>query len=167
MLRILAVKDCDITNGPGIRLSLWFSGCNNHCEGCFSKNTWNPLLGKPYTQVIEDNIFKLYKIHEYDGVSILGGDPLYHVMNNHMEESKTLLLLLRRLKENNINVWLWSGYTFEDIPKGYLKYIDVLVDGKFQLDKKDVKLKWKGSSNQRIIDVQKSLGDNKIQLLAV
>lgn len=173
MLYILNVKQYDVTNGPGIRCSIWLAGCNNHCKGCWSPHTSDPIQGFRFVD-------KASKIEKYinnpkiDGISILGGDPLYWVFNNTSsfatDSIVNLLRLLRMCKNSKKPVWLWTGYTFERIKeeaKDILSYIDVLIDGKFDLTKRNLNLHWRGSSNQRVIDVQKSLKSNNLIQLKV
>ena len=168
------IKVADVANGKGVRVSLFVSGCTHHCKGCFNSQAWDFNYGKEFT---EEDINRI--INELDhpyiaGLSLLGGEPLEHV------NQKGILPLLKRFKEKfpDKNVWCYSGYTFDkDIvgnmfnkwpeTKEVMSYIDVLVDGKFEEDKKDLNLKFRGSSNQRIIDVQKSLKENKVILYDV
>lgn len=168
MLRVLEIKQYDVINGPGVRCSIWLAGCSNHCKGCWSPQTWNPNQGDVY-QDCKRKIDKITDNPNIDGVSILGGDPFYWVFQNAKEETDELLQLLDICKVNAKNVWVWSGYTFEQIydkcPEA-LRYIDVLVDGPFQEDEKDLNLYWRGSANQRVIDVQQSLLNKEICLMS-
>lgn len=151
------IKHYDIANGPGIRTSLFVSGCSNHCEGCFNPETWNPNYGMTFTDEtikeiidsIDDNI---------EGISILGGDPLEKYNLNGV---KKLIEEFRKKFGHNKTIWLWSGYTIENIISDKDKWetvkdIDVLVEGPFILAKRDLKLQYRGSSNQRIIDIKLS-----------
>lgn len=157
-MNIIQIKPIDSQNGPGIRTSIWVAGCTNHCKGCWSPQTWNPNQGKPYHECIED-INKALANKHLDGVSLLGGDPFYWVMEN---ESPDFLMLLKRLKtalNEKQTIWCWTGYTLNQLKQNAyvhecLKYIDVLVDSKFDESKRDLSLKFRGSSNQRIIDIQ-------------
>lgn len=154
------IRPYDISNGPGIRTTLFVSGCTHNCDGCFNKEQQSFDYGDIFTKETEDKFIDLTNKHQIDGVNILGGEPMQQVMDS------SLLNLLKRIrKETKKPIWLWSGYTFEDIisnPKRFelLKQVDVLVDGKFQKDKKNMNLQYRGSLNQRIIDVQKTLQNN-------
>lgn len=167
MLKILKYQQYDVVNGPGIRCSIWLAGCNNHCKGCWSPQTWNPIAGVNFIDVV-DKIQQCVDNPKIDGISILGGDPLYWIMNDDLnfdsdyiaDSVSNIRRLLKMCKTSNKPVWLWTGYLYEDILKEQpevLNYIDVLIDGKFIEERKDLNLYWRGSSNQRIIDVKKSL----------
>lgn len=158
------IKYADMINGPGIRVSLFVSGCSHCCKGCFNVETWNPLYGKEFTDKEEDEIISYFKKYEnlVGGLSILGGDPTY------AKNIAVLISFLTKFKKElpNKSIWLWSGYSFEEIleDEKKLKLIslcDVLVDGKFELAKKNLNLKWRGSSNQRVIDIRASLASKK------
>lgn len=161
-MRYSKIRPYDIANGPGVRTTLFVSGCTHNCRGCFNKEQQSFDYGDIFTKETEDNFIKLTAKDEIDGVNILGGEPMQQIMDS------TLLSLLKRIKkETGKKIWLWSGYKFEDIisnPKRFelLKQVDVLIDGKFELDKKNLNLQYRGSSNQRIIDVQKTLQNNNI-----
>ena len=151
-------KKLDFLNGTGVRNSLFTSGCKHACKGCFNASAWNFDFGKPFTQETEDMIINDLQVKDYhvQGLSLLGGEPFEH--------AERLTKLLKRVREEcqGKDVWCWSGYVFEEIiadPIKFemLKYIDVLVDGKFVLEQRDLTLKFRGSSNQRIIDVNKSI----------
>lgn len=158
-------KKHDFLNGIGLRNSLFVSGCNHACKGCFNASAWNFNFGQPFTQETEDMIIRDLNnkdIH-VKGLSLLGGEPFEH--------PKRLAQLLKRVREEceGKDIWCWSGYTFEELIKDsekleMLRYIDVLVDGKFELDKRDLTLKFRGSSNQRIIDLNKSI-DKSVTVL--
>ncbi len=156
------IKEYDVANGPGVRLSLFVSGCTIHCPECFNKVAWSFDYGEEFTKDIEDKILKTLEQSCYQGLSILGGEPL------NPRNQDGLLSLVKRFDEKFINkdIWLFTGYTWENIPgsKEILKYIDVLVDGPFQMDKKDISLVFKGSSNQRTINVKKSLKSGGVVL---
>ena len=158
------IKEYDIANGPGIRFSLFVSGCPHHCKGCFNPDTWSFHYGKPFTKETEDYIIRQLGQDCYQGMTLLGGEPMEPV------NQKGLLPLVKRFKETypEKDLWCFSGYLFDKEILGHfakimpetmelLKYIDILVDGEFVLAKKDITLLFKGSSNQRTIDVQKSL----------
>ena len=162
-------KEYDIANGPGIRFSLFVSGCTHHCKGCFNPETWDFNYGKPFTKEVEDYIIKETGHEFYEGLTLLGGEPMEPV------NQKGLLPLVKRFKElyPYKTIWCFTGYLYDRDLLGHfakvmpetmelLKRIDVLVDGEFMLDQKDVTLLFKGSSNQRTIDVQKSLKTGKI-----
>ncbi|MGL6227951.1 MAG: anaerobic ribonucleoside-triphosphate reductase activating protein [Culicoidibacterales bacterium] len=154
-MRLLDYKTIDMLNGDGVRASLWFSGCDHKCVGCFAADTWNYNNKKsfPFTE----DILELIDADMNDtrinraGLSLLGGDPLYK------ENVFGVIELLKWFKENHPNktVWVWTGYTREQIEqsdfKEVLDYIDVLIDGRFEQDKRDLSLKFRGSSNQRVI----------------
>ena len=163
------IKKVDVANGPGVRISLFVSGCTHKCKGCFNEDAWDFKYGKEFTKNEEDYIIELLKPDYIEGITILGGEPFEYV------NQKGILPLIRRIKKElpNKSIWCFSGYTLDkdilddmcnkfDETKELISYIDVLVDGKFELDKKDLKLKFRGSSNQRIIDVKESLKQNKV-----
>lgn len=166
------IKKVDVANGPGVRVSLFVSGCTHKCKGCFNEEAWDFKYGHKYTQKEEDKIIELLKPDYIEGITILGGEPFEYV------NQKGILPLLRRIRKElpNKTIWCFSGYTFDtDIlenmcnkykeTKELISYIDVLVDGKFEIDKKNFKLKFRGSSNQRIINVKESLKNNKVILM--
>ncbi|MCI8655201.1 MAG: anaerobic ribonucleoside-triphosphate reductase activating protein [Clostridia bacterium] len=165
------IKVADVANGEGVRVSLFVSGCNHHCKGCFNPQAWNFDYGNKFTEEEEEKIMKQLENPYVSGLSILGGEPLEY------ENQKGLLPLVKKVKEKypEKNIWCYTGYTFdndvvsnmfENWPetKELVSYIDVIVDGKFDESKKDLNLKFRGSSNQRVIDVQKSLKENKVIL---
>lgn len=172
-MNIAKVITSDIANGLGIRLSIFISGCNNHCDGCFNKDLWNFDYGYEYNDNIGNKILDELSKSQYDGISILGGEPLD--INNQYEVSNIIKLV--KSKYPNKNIWIFSGYLYEELQPGGKMYIsdnitgyilnniDVLVDGKFDITKKDYRLKFKGSSNQRVIDVKKSIKEGKVVLL--
>jgi len=162
------IKKYDVANGPGVRVSLFVSGCTHHCEGCFNKEAWDFNYGKPFTDKEMDEIIEALKPNYINGLSLLGGEPF------ECSNQKCLLELVKRVKETypEKSIWAYSGYLFdEDIlekqcpkqeeTKELISYIDVLVDGEFMRDLKNPNLFYRGSSNQRIIDVKKSLQENK------
>ena len=165
------IKKADVANGIGVRISLFVSGCTHHCKGCFNEEAWDFNYGNEFTDKEIDKIINLMDHPYIAGLTLLGGEPLEHV------NQQGILPLLRKVKEKfpDKNIWCYSGFTFETdiMEKMYkewketpevLSYIDVLVDGEFQEEKKDIKLRFRGSSNQRIIDVKKSLNENKTVL---
>ena len=150
----------DIANGPGIRISVFFQGCSFHCKGCFNQETWDFLGGKEFGEEEINTILDLAKEDYITGLSILGGEPMHP---NNIEGTTKLA---KKFKEKypNKTIWAWSGFLFDDYVKNQevSKYIDVLVEGQFIEDLYNPNLKWRGSSNQRVIDVTKSLKNNKI-----
>lgn len=167
-----ALKTCDIANGTGVRVTLFVSGCTNACKGCFQKETWNFHYGQPYTEEVEEQILKALHPPYISGLTLLGGEPM------EIENQRTLVGLLRRIKKElpEKNIWCYTGFTLEkDLVAGGKRYcevtdemlsmIDVLVDGKFDITKTDLRLKFRGSSNQRLIDMKKSREEKQIVLL--
>ena len=156
------IRKFDVTNGPGIRVSLFVSGCTNNCEGCFNKDLQDFNYGTLWTDESEELFISYLKNSNIKGVNILGGDPMDQIRD------KSLLRLLKRIKEEtNHSIWLWSGYLYEDIIMNsdrneILNFVDVLIDGRFQLDKRDIKLKFRGSGNQRVIDIIKTRENGKV-----
>lgn len=161
-MKYAKIRKLDVTNGPGVRTTLFVSGCTHNCQGCFNKEQQDFNYGNDFTKETEDEFIELTKSRQIKGVNILGGEPMQQIMDD------TLLNLLRRIKlEVDKPIWLWSGYTFEEIVNNHkrleiLKEVDVLIDGKFEPDKRDIMLKYRGSSNQRVIDVKKSLDKGSI-----
>ena len=156
------IRKMDISNGPGVRVSIFFQGCSFHCKGCFNEETWDFLGGKDFGENEINTIIDLAKDDYISGLSILGGEPM------HPKNIEATTLLAKRFKEKypNKTVWAWSGFLFDEYVKDQevSKYLDVLVDGQFVEEKKNPTLKWRGSSNQRVIDVKKSLMRHKIVL---
>ncbi len=165
------IKECDIANGPGVRVSLFVSGCRHHCKGCFNEETWDFQYGNPYTEETEEIIINLLKAGYIQGLSLLGGEP-FEPENQH-----ELVKLLRRVRETypEKDIWCYSGYLYDvdmvsggrvytDVTEEMLSYLDVLVDGRFVEAQKDVTLHFRGSRNQRIIDVKKSREANEVVL---
>ena len=165
------IKIADVANGLGVRVSLFVSGCNHHCKGCFNEEAWDFNYGKEFTNDTIDEIIKDLNNPYIAGLSLLGGEPLEY------ENQKGILPLVKKVKQTypEKNIWCYTGFTFDkdvidgmckkwEDTKELLSYIDVIVDGKFEEDKKDLSLRFRGSSNQRIIDVQKSLKENKVIL---
>ena len=160
------IKYCDVANGEGVRVSLFVSGCTHHCKECFNKEAWDFHYGNPFTQKEIDRILEYLKPNYIAGLSLLGGEPMEPV------NQEGILPLLRVVKQTypEKNIWCYTGYPFDrllDNPKQaeLLKYIDVLVDGKFKQALRDESLLFRGSSNQRLIDVKASLKANKTVLL--
>ena len=146
------IKEYDIANGPGIRFSLFVSGCTHHCRGCFNPDTWSFHYGKPFTKETEDYIIRQLGQDCYQGMTLLGGEPM------EPQNQRALVPFLHRVREIYPEKDI-LGHFAKIMPETMelLKYIDILVDGEFVLAKKDITLLFKGSSNQRTIDVQKSL----------
>lgn len=148
-------------NGEGLRVVLWLSGCDHGCKGCHNPVTWDPNGGIPFDDAAELELFHALNNDYTSGITFSGGDPLF--MGNRQE----VTALAKRIKERfpDKTTWLYTGYRWEEISAlPIMEYIDVLVDGRFVLDLKDAKLHWKGSSNQRIIDVQKSIQNSSLYL---
>ena len=156
------IKFCDIANGIGIRTVLFVSGCTHHCKGCFQPETWDFAYGQPYTEATEQQILDSLAPSYIHGLTLLGGEPM------EPDNQRALLPLLRRLKTEypTKTVWCYSGYTYEELTgvsraRGegtdeILGYIDVLVDGEFVLEKRNISLRFRGSDNQRLIDLAKT-----------
>ena len=153
-----AIKKIDIANGLGVRVSLFVSGCRNQCEGCFQPQTWDFDYGQPFTKEVEDEILEALRPDWIQGLSILGGEPM------EPENQEVLLPFLKRVKRerSDKDVWLYSGYVYEQIKDTeLLRYVDVLVDGPFVEKLKDPSLSFRGSNNQRILNVPESLKAGK------
>lgn len=162
------IKEYDIANGPGIRISIFVSGCTHHCKNCFNAETWDFAYGKPFTNETIDTVIEYMNKPYIAGLTLLGGDPM------EPTNQAGLLPLLRKVKETypDKNIWCFTGYEFEkdilgnmfdNVPetKEFMSYIDVLVDGKYVEELHNVNLKFKGSSNQKTIMVQESLESGK------
>lgn len=164
------IKFCDIANGPGVRTSLFVSGCDKQCEGCFNQETWDYNNGAEFTDKEMNKIIISLQYYFINGLSILGGEPLakqnrecvYNIISKVIDAYKD---------KKNLDIWLYTGYTWEELMEehdpvidGILHNIDVLVDGPFILCKRDISLEFRGSSNQRIIDVPKSLRSDRVIL---
>ena len=155
------IRKMDIANGPGVRVSLFLQGCGFHCKGCFNPETWDFEGGEEFSDQVISEILELCNKDHISGLSILGGEPM------HPKNIKGTIKLAKAFKERfpNKNIWTWSGFLMDQIcDQEIFQYLDVLVDGQFQEDLFDPRLKWRGSSNQRVIDVQKSIKENKIVL---
>lgn len=152
----------DVANGPGFRVSLFVSGCRRRCKGCFNKEAWDFKYGQEFDGETLQELVRLLDNPNIDGLSILGGDPFEPENREVVYEICKLVKFLRP----NKTIWIWSGYLWEDLKElPVMKYMDVLVDGRFEEDKKDLRLKWRGSSNQRIINVAESLKTGEVVLL--
>ena len=165
------IKNCDIANGEGVRVSLFVSGCTHHCKNCFNKETWDFGFGEPFTAETEELILKELAPDYIDGLSLLGGEPF------EPQNQAALLPFLRRVKElfPKKNIWCYTGYLFDSELLGesrarcehtdeMLGLIDILVDGEFVQELYSITLQFRGSSNQRIIDVKKSLAAGEVVL---
>lgn len=169
----------DVCNGDGLRVVLWLSGCSHHCYNCQNPQTWNPNNGIPFDEDAKQEIFEELSKDYISGITLSGGDPLYQ------ENVSQVLSLIKEIKEKfpDKTIWLYTGYTYEQImcpvitddfnperdklisgKRKILQLCDVLVDGEYIDEQRDITLKWKGSANQRVIDVQKSIKDKKVQL---
>ncbi|HBF4283331.1 anaerobic ribonucleoside-triphosphate reductase activating protein [Clostridioides difficile] len=163
-MKYAEIRKFDVSNAPGVRTTLFVSGCTHNCKGCFNKDLQDFNYGDIWSNKVEDEILSYIKNDNIVGLNILGGEPLQQTKDDD------LINFLKRVKnETNKNIWLWSGYLFEEIiedvlRREFLDYIDILVDGKFNISKRNISLKYRGSSNQRVIDVQKSLKENQIIL---
>ena len=165
-----AIKKCDIANGVGVRTVLFVSGCTHHCKGCFQPETWNFDYGERYTKETEDEIIESLRPDYVDGITLLGGEPF------EPENQRELVKLLRRIKKElpQKTVWSFSGYTYEEltgdsravceVTNEMLSMLDVLVDGEFVEAKRDISLRFRGSENQRLIDMNKTRKEGKIVL---
>lgn len=170
-MNYLEIKKYDIANGPGVRISLFVSGCTHHCKGCFNPESWDFKAGREFTEETIEEIIKDLKPDYIKGLTLLGGEPF------EPANQKALLPLVKKVKEvyPEKNIWAFSGYLFDkqildfmakkyDFTKEFISYIDVLVDGEFHEEEKDLSIVYRGSRNQRIIDVPKSLASKKIVL---
>lgn len=165
------IKTCDIANGPGIRVTLFVSGCTHRCQNCFNEETWDFKYGSPFTADTENELINALRPGYVKGLTLLGGEPLEH------SNQQGLLPFIRRVKKElpGKDIWCYTGYTYErdvlermcaewEETKELLSYIDVLVDGEFVQALKDLGLRFRGSSNQRIIDLPESLRTGKTVL---
>lgn len=165
------IKNCDIANGPGVRISLFVSGCTHHCKGCFNQVAWDFDYGTPFTQETIDKILNMMKPGYIRGLTLLGGEPF------EPQNQGPIVELLRQIKKTmpEKSIWAFSGYLFDrdilsgklgdwNVTKEYLSFLDVLVDGPFVEEKKNLSLRFRGSENQRLIDVPASLAAHKIVL---
>jgi len=165
------IKNCDIANGEGVRVTLFVSGCRNRCEGCFQPQTWDFSYGEPFTEKTEQEIINMLSPDYIAGLTLLGGEPF------EPENQRGLVNFVEKIK--NIypqkNIWAFTGFTLEEllqkeprprceVTDKFLSLIDVLVDGKFILSQKDIRLKFRGSKNQRLINLPESLKTNTVVL---
>lgn len=171
MAKINTIKAYDVVNGPGVRMSVWFQGCPHKCTGCFNEETWDKDgKGDVYSETHLQKIISILgssPVHK--DLSILGGEPL---VNYNID---AVIDICKNIKKvfPNVQIWIWSGFLFETLIKlekfqELVKYFDVLVDGKFEIDKKDLTLMYRGSSNQRVIDIKETLqNNNQIKFLDI
>lgn len=165
------IKNCDIANGPGVRVSLFVSGCTHHCKGCFNEVAWDFQYGTAFTQQTADKILDMLKPGYIRGLTLLGGEPF------EPQNQRPIVELLRQVRAQlpEKSIWAFSGYLFDrdilsgrlgdwEITREYLSYLDVLVDGPFVEAQKNLSLRFRGSENQRVIDVPASLAEGKIVL---
>ena len=162
------IKNCDIANGPGVRVSLFVSGCTNRCKGCFNEVAWDFDYGEPFTEAVMDSILEMLRPSYIRGLPLLGGAPF------EPQNQEAVVTLLRKIRQElpEKSIWAFSGYLFDrDILSGrlgdcseYLSYLDVLVDGPFVEAKKNLSLRFRGSENQRLIDVPASLASGEVVL---
>lgn len=152
-MRYAKIANYDVANGSGLRTTLFVQGCPHHCKGCFNPNTWDFDGGMEYTEETTEKIIQLLNKPGIKGLSVLGGEPL--------AQGKELYEILKKIKTTmpDIDIWMWTGYIYEEldpVQKEIVSLVDVLVDGPFIEGKKDIRLKFRGSSNQRIIDIRKT-----------
>lgn len=165
------IKNCDIANGPGVRVSLFVSGCTHRCKGCFNEVAWDFDYGQPFTQQTIDTILSMLKPDYVQGLTLLGGEPF------EPQNQGAILELLRQVRAAypHKSIWAYSGYLFDrdilsgrlgpwEITREYLGYLNVLVDGPFVEEKKNLSLRFRGSENQRLIDVPASLEKGEVVL---
>ena len=162
-MRYNKIRKMDISNGPGVRVSVFLQGCEFHCKNCFNPETWDFNGGEEFTEKTVEEIINLCGKSHIKGLSILGGEPLHPVNIKAVE----MIAKEFKAKYPQKNIWVWSGFTFEDYisKQDVVKYIDVVVDGQYVDGLHNPKLQWRGSENQRVIDVQKSLQSGKVELL--
>ena len=168
-----ALKKTDIANGPGVRVSLFVSGCRHHCKGCFQPETWDFTFGTEYTDRTTEEILEALEPEYINGLTVLGGEPF------EPENQRELYYLYKKVRAHfpNKTIWVYSGYTLDkdlwqegtfarcDLTDEILGMIDVLVDGEFELERKNIMLKFRGSENQRLIDVKRSLEENEVVII--
>ena len=157
------IKYTDMINGEGIRVSLFVSGCSHFCKECFNSDTWDKNYGDPFTLEVENKILDYFRKYNRNirGLSLLGGDPTFK------ENIPVLVNFVKRFKNEfpDKDIWIWSGYTWEEITASQelfslVSLCHVLIDGKFKIEQKNLTLKWRGSENQRVINIQKSINSN-------
>lgn len=160
-MRYNKIRKMDISNGPGIRVSIFMQGCSFHCKDCFNSETWDFKAGKDFNDEVINKVLDLASLPHIVGLSILGGEPM------HPNNREGTIKLAKAFKKRypNKDIWVWSGYLFDELKdiEG-LSYIDTLVDGRFVLEKANPTLKFRGSSNQRVIDIKNSLKAGNVVL---
>ena len=168
-MKYAKIRKYDTSNGQGIRSTLFVSGCTHNCKGCFNKKAQNFNYGFNWDSKREEEFMTYVKDDKVVGVNILGGEPMQQIKDNDL-----LRLLERIKKETGKSIWLWTGYNIEEIlinnnliQLSMLSLVDVLIDGRFEEDKKDLKLKYRGSANQRVIDVPASINKEEVVLLKI
>jgi len=156
-MKYAKILKADIANGTGFRVTLFVSGCARNCKGCFNKIAQDPEYGRPFDDDAKKKIFKELNDDNCSGLSLLGGEPMSRLSDNRQQ----IIAFAKEVKEKfpNKNIWMWTGYTIDEIKeaddmKDILKYVDVVIDGPFIEEQKDLRLKWKGSANQRVINVK-------------
>ena len=166
------VFNCDIANGPGCRTSVFVSGCTHHCKECFNAVAWDFQYGKPFSKEVQDELIEMSRPDYIDGFTFLGGEPM------ESANQKALRPFIERIRKEfpDKDIWIYSGYTYEELTDpdnkrchtedtdAILSMCDVLVDGEFQIDKKDIPLRFRGSSNQRVIDLKETRRNGKVTL---
>ncbi len=161
-MRYNKIRKMDISNGPGVRVAIFLQGCSFNCKNCFNPETHDFNGGSEFNEEVINKVLQLADKDHIAGLSILGGEPMHP---KNIEATKKLAKAFKE-KYPDKTVWVWSGFLFENLKdKDVLNYIDVLVDGQFVDELRDPTLHWKGSSNQRVIDVKKTLKNNKITIL--
>lgn len=163
-MNYLKIDKCDYLNGRGVGVVLWLSGCNHHCEGCQNQKSWNSNNGQPFDKKAEDELIEHLKLPYISRLTLSGGDPLHE---NNIEGVLNLVNKILHCQKKTI--WLYTGYTFEQCVENttrrqIISKCDVLVDGRYVDSQRDITLKWRGSSNQRVIDIKQSLLKGKIVL---
>ena len=160
-MRWAKIRTEDIANGPGFRVSIYVQGCNNHCPGCFNPETWDFQGGREFNNAVKNKFLELGNNKKIVGFSILGGEPL--------QQGQDMLNLVKEIKERypDKTIWMWTGCVYEELTPEQLeivKYVDVLIDGRFDVKLKSLRSRYKGSSNQRVIDIAKTLKEGKCVL---
>ena len=161
-MRYNLIRKMDIADGPGVRVSIFVQGCEFHCKNCFNKETWDFSKGKEFIDEVIARILELAEPEYIQGLSILGGEPL------HPKNIDGTIKLAKAFREKfpDKDIWIWTGFLYENIVnKDILNYVDVIVDGQYQEELHDFRLKYRGSSNQRVIDVPKSVKKDKVCLI--
>ena len=161
-MRYSKIRKMDISNGPGVRVSIFMQGCTFNCPNCFNKETHDFEGGNEFNADVIEKVLKLADSDYVVGLSILGGEPLHP---RNIDGTIELCKAFREKFNESKNIWVWTGYLFEHITnKDIFNYIDVVVDGQYVDELHDFRLKWRGSSNQRVIDVKETLKNNEIVL---